>query len=93
MHRVVTEPELVERSRKLETSIQNQNLPEFCESKIGSSASEEDEKVWRFVRANFADNPRLEFLDLLGYNMEAVAEKVSCNNLAYFFYILKFWLF
>ncbi len=97
LHRVVTEPELVERSFRLETSIQNQvsrfnvplldfsistvlvnlqNLPDFCESKIASATAKEDEQIWRFVRANFSDNPRLEFLDLLGFNQKEVAEKV-----------------
>ncbi len=75
--KVVTEPELVERSLRLETSIQNQNLPEFCESKVASSSSSDDEQLWRFVGANFADNPRLRFLDLLGFNSEAVAEKIE----------------
>ena len=75
--KVVTEPELVERSLRLETSLANANMSEFCESKIGGCANAEDQQVWRFIKANFGDNPRLEFLDLLGYDPDDVAKKVE----------------
>jgi hypothetical protein len=77
LSRVVTEEELVESSRKLETSIQNQNLPEFCESKIATADSGGDRQVWTFIKASFGENPRLEFLNLLGYNPEETARTVS----------------
>ena len=34
-------------------------------------------QVWRFIKANFGDNPRLEFLDLLGYNPDEVSKKIE----------------
>ena len=34
-------------------------------------------QVWRFIKANFGDNPRLEFLDLLGYNPDDVSKKIE----------------
>lgn len=78
---MVTEPELVERSLRLETSIANSNMPEFCDSKIGTSVSADDQQVWRFVKANFGDSPRLDFLDLLGYNPDEMSKKVGRTDI------------
>lgn len=61
---------------RLETSIQSQNLAEFCESKIQTTVRNEDQQIWRFIKANFQANPRLEFLDLLGYNPDQIASLV-----------------
>lgn len=77
LSRVVTEKDFVERSNRLETSIQNQNIPEFCESKIVSATKPEDQQVWQFIKANFDENPRLQFLDLLGYSPDTVAKLVE----------------
>ncbi len=79
--RVVTEPELVERSLRLETSIANANMPEFCDSKVAAAASADDQQVWRFIRASFEDGNRLEFLNLLGYSPDDVSKKIedSCG--------------
>ena len=75
--KVITEPELVERSLRLETSLANANMSEFCDSKIGGCENTEDQQVWRFIKANFGSNPRLEFLDLLGYNPDDVSKKIE----------------
>ena len=42
--KVITEPELVERSLRLETSLANANMTEFCESKIGGCENTEDQQ-------------------------------------------------
>ena len=41
-----------------------------------SSATKEDQQIWRFIKANFSENPRVEFLDLLGFNSEENAQTV-----------------
>ena len=75
--KVITEPELVERSLRLETSLANANMTEFCDSKIGGCENTDDQQVWRFIKANFGDNPRLDFLDLLGYDPDDVSKKIE----------------
>lgn len=82
--KVITEPELVKRSEQLETSIHNHNMPEFCESKIVAATQTEDQEVWRFIRAGFGESPRVQYLDLLGYNPQQMVEKV--RNLIMFYY-------
>ena len=42
--KVITEPELVERSLRLETSLANANMGDFCDSKISGCESTEDQQ-------------------------------------------------
>ena len=77
MSKVVTEPDLVQKSLQLETSLKHENLAEFCELKIAESTTKEDQQIWKFIRANFSDNPNYEFLELLGYNPEKIRSHIS----------------
>ena len=77
MSKIVTEPDLVQKSLQLETSLKHENLAEFCELKIAESTTKEDQEIWKFIRANFSDNPNYEFLELLGYNPEKVRSHIS----------------
>ncbi len=74
---VITEPSLVERSMKLETSIQNGNLTEFCEAKIAGDSANVNRNVWQYIKANFEQDPRIAFLTLLEYEPNEIREKVS----------------
>jgi protein transport protein SEC31 len=74
--KVVTEPDLVQKSLQLETSLKNENLAEFCNLKIAESSTKEDQQIWKFIRANFSDNPNNEFLELLGYNPEQIRSQI-----------------
>ena len=80
---VVTEQDLVQRSCKLETSLQNGNMAEFCEAKIG--VEDKDKLVWQYIKANFETDYRTSFLTLLDYEPNDVKQKVSffpsnCNS-------------
>lgn len=63
VNQVVTEPDLVERSKQLETFLMDGDLAQLCSAKAESTRDE----TWKFLGANFADNPRLALLQLLGY--------------------------
>ena len=80
---VVTEPELVQRSLQLETTLKNGNMLEFCELKIAESTTKGDQQIWKFIKANFADNPNKEFLNLLGYDPERVHSQVNRGNVTF----------
>ena len=75
--KVVTEPDLVQKSLQLETSLKHENLAEFCDLKIIESITKEDQQIWKFIRANFSDNPNQEFLELLGYNPDRIRSQIS----------------
>jgi protein transport protein SEC31 len=81
---VVTEPELIERSGRLETSLENQNVQEFCHLKLNEMAEEKDREVWNFIAANFEEDPKNRFLNLLGYDPSQVAEDVRALYHCYF---------
>ena len=71
----MTEQDLVQRSCKLETSLQNGNMAEFCESKIGDE--DKDKLVWQYIKANFETDYRTSFLTLLDYEPNDVKQKVN----------------
>ena len=50
---VVTEESLLNRSVKLETSLQNGNLTEFCDDKLSSDDSSGEKKVWQYIKVCF----------------------------------------
>lgn len=78
---MVTEEELVRKSARLETSLQNGNFAEFCQMKVEESReSPDDQEMWQFIGANFGQNPRHEFLGLLGYDPHQVAEEVNLST-------------
>ena len=75
--KVVTEQNLVERSSKLETSLLNGNMSEFCELKTKDVTVADDRDVWQFIQANFEQDPRTSFLTLLEYEPNEMRQKIS----------------
>lgn len=68
MSQVITEPELVERSVKLEDVLANGNFEEYCRLKADEMPDQQGRYIWYFLKANFEANPRAEMLNLLGMN-------------------------
>eukprot|EP00794_Sanderia_malayensis_P012918 gene12918-14250_t len=73
---VVTEEQFLERSKELENALLSNNLVEFCDKKIYFSSSETENTLWNFLKVNFDKEPRLRFLELLGYHPQELAKKV-----------------
>lgn len=63
---VITEPELVERSTKLEEVLANGNFIDYCRQRADEMADQHDRFVWYFLKANFESDPHSEMLNLLG---------------------------
>ncbi|XP_068251113.1 protein transport protein Sec31A-like isoform X2 [Palaemon carinicauda] len=86
---VVTEPELVDRSRQLEESLSQGQLDLFCQAKAQNAAQTSDqvlwkfseanfeEKLWQTIGANFGQSPRANFMDILGYSKTQVSSKLK----------------
>ena len=77
--KVVTEQNLVQRSSKLETSLLNGNMAEFCDLKTKEDdlVAAGDRDVWKFIKANFEQDPRTCFLTLLEYEPNEMRQKIS----------------
>ena len=58
---VVTEESLLNRSVKLETSLQNGNLTEFCDDKLSSEDNAGDKKVWEYIKVHISVMTIIEF--------------------------------
>ena len=50
MSQVVTEGEFLQRSGELENALLSGQLVEFCDKKIGQSASDTDRTLWSFLK-------------------------------------------
>jgi len=75
---VVTEPELVEASSKLETSLREGNLGDFCQAKLATLGEDGDKsKLWQFIGASFGENCDQQFLKLLGINLDELSSQLK----------------
>lgn len=77
IRQLVTEPELLRKSDKLESSLTNGNLVEFCHSKVESSQNEQERITWSFLQATFSGSPRKKMLSLLGYDSEKITAEIN----------------
>ena len=74
--RVVTETQLVESSAKLETSLSEGNLQEFCQVKLASEGEGDKAKIWQFIGASFAESCDQEYLNLLGVELTELSAQL-----------------
>lgn len=44
---------------------------------VSSSSSRDEQEIWRFIGATYDANPRAQFVDLLGFNPDKVAEDIT----------------
>lgn len=79
---VFTEPQLVERSRELESVLKSSQFSEFCQKKVDVSVDEPDKQIWKFLEASFATNPSVEYLKLLDYDPQNNLDTLDGNNVA-----------
>ncbi|KAM4528632.1 protein transport protein Sec31A isoform 2-T2 [Odontesthes bonariensis] len=74
---VVTETAFLRRSDQLQATLSSGSFVDFCQEKIAASENEFDKTVWSFLKANFESDVRSKYLELLGYNKEELALKIS----------------
>ncbi|KAM9735637.1 LOW QUALITY PROTEIN: protein transport protein Sec31A [Menidia menidia] len=74
---VVTETAFLQRSLQLQATLSSGGFVGFCQEKIEASENEFDRTVWSFLKANFESDVRSKYLELLGYNREELALKIS----------------
>lgn len=77
LSQVVTEPELVSRSKSLEEALSQNKFAEFCDAKVSKAANNEEAEMWKFLKVNFEQEPRKHVIALLGYDTHDLARKVA----------------
>uniref|UniRef100_A0A8C3G6Y2 Protein transport protein Sec31A n=1 Tax=Cyclopterus lumpus TaxID=8103 RepID=A0A8C3G6Y2_CYCLU len=74
---VVTETAFLKRSDRLQATLSGGGFVGFCQEKIDAAENEFEKTLWSFLKANFESDIRSKYLELLGYNKEELALKVS----------------
>eukprot|EP00116_Pleurobrachia_bachei_P003057 sb/3463319/ len=74
---VTTDPELLARSQKLDSALQENTMSEFCSEKAEQSDQEKDKQIWSFLKSTFDSKPRQRYLELLGYKVEDLGDLVK----------------
>lgn len=74
---VITQPDLIQRSNELEATLKNEQYTDYCKGKIDNAVDEHTKKIWSCVDAYFSKNVTKNILDLLGYNVETMNNKLN----------------
>ncbi|AWP00653.1 putative protein transport protein Sec31A [Scophthalmus maximus] len=74
---VVTETAFLKRSDQLQATLSTGGFVDFCQEKLHAAENEFEKTIWSFLKANFESDIRSKFLELLGYNKEELAVKIS----------------
>lgn len=74
---VITQPSLIQRSNKLKATLETEQYSDFCKEKMEKSPDEHTKKIWCCVRAYFDDNVTKSILELLGYNIDTMNNKLN----------------
>jgi hypothetical protein len=58
--------------------LQAGTLLDYCDHQISSTLIAQDEQIlWRFLRASFETDPRHKYIELLGFRQEDILHKVQ----------------
>lgn len=74
---VITQPDLIQRSDNLEATLKTEQYGDFCKAKIDRSPDEHTKKIWSCVCAYFGENATTSILELLGYNIDVMNNKLN----------------
>lgn len=66
VNQVITDPELVDRSNRLEKVLAEGTFVDYCRQKADQTNDQHSRFLWYFLKANFEENPNAEMLNLLG---------------------------
>ncbi|XP_029454890.1 protein transport protein Sec31A isoform X6 [Rhinatrema bivittatum] len=74
---VVTEREFLSRSDQLQEVVHAGVFVEYCQKKIEASQTDFEKNVWSFLKANFEEDSRGKYLELLGFRKEDLRQKIA----------------
>lgn len=74
---VITNPELVKRSSDLEAALKSEQYGDYCNGQANLARDEHNRKIWNCVGAYFSENVTTGLLDLLGFNIESMSNKLN----------------
>lgn len=74
---VITNPEFVKRSNELESALKNHQYYDYCKAKAENATDNHNKQVWSCLNAYFGENVTEDLMQLLGYNVDAMNNKIN----------------
>ncbi|XP_076674172.1 COPII coat complex component secretory 31 isoform X3 [Andrena cerasifolii] len=74
---VITQPTLIQRSNELEEVLKTEQYSDYCKGKADNTSDLHRKKIWNCVGAYFGENVTKEILELLGYDVETMNNKLN----------------
>ncbi|XP_076161144.1 COPII coat complex component secretory 31 [Ptiloglossa arizonensis] len=74
---VVTQPDLIQRSNELEEVLRTEQYSDYCKGKADKTTDVHRKKIWNCMSVYFGENVTKEILELLGYNIETMNNKLN----------------
>ncbi|XP_056091837.1 protein transport protein Sec31A isoform X3 [Rhinichthys klamathensis goyatoka] len=74
---VVTETDFLDRSNQLQATLTAGNFLEYCQTKTEAAQNEFEKTIWSFLKVNFEEDARGQYLELLGYKKEELTLKIA----------------
>jgi len=81
IHPLVEEPVLHNLSKEFESTLDPNNVMDFCKNQASKVHDNTDEKrLWEFMQIIFEQNWRQQLLDTIGYSPSSIAEKATAHQ-------------
>ncbi|XP_043253863.1 protein transport protein Sec31A [Colletes gigas] len=74
---VITQPDLIQRSKELEQVLKTEQYSDYCKGKAEKTTDVHRKKIWNCMSVYFGENLTKEILELLGYNIETMNNKLN----------------
>nr|XP_012145867.1 PREDICTED: protein transport protein Sec31A [Megachile rotundata]XP_012145877.1 PREDICTED: protein transport protein Sec31A [Megachile rotundata] len=74
---VITQPDLIQRSNELEEVLKSEQYSDYCKGKANQTDDVHRKKIWNCVGAYFGENVTKDILNLLGYDIETMNNKLN----------------
>lgn len=75
---MVDDHKFVQSVQAFDNMLQAGTLPNYCDQQISSTSLSQDEQIlWRFIRASFETDPKNKYIELLGFRQDDILRKVQ----------------
>ncbi len=78
IQQVVDNHVFVQAVQKFDNTLQAGTLLDYCDHQISSTSISQDEQIlWRFLRASFEPDPTNKYIELLGFRRDDILHKIQ----------------
>ena len=78
IEQVVVDQTFVQAVQTFDGMLQAGTLLDYCDFQISSPANTQDEQIlWRFIRASFENDPKNSYIELLGFRRDDILQRVE----------------